>query len=57
MTDAVVQSQGGINTNVRFGGIYIKTLVSGGAAELDARIQIGKQTQSVERCGGFTSFR
>lgn len=33
--------KGGINTNVRYGGIYIKTLVLGGAAEQDGRIQIG----------------
>ncbi|XP_030235558.1 tyrosine-protein phosphatase non-receptor type 13 [Gadus morhua] len=39
---------GGINTNVRFGGIYIKTLVSGGAAELDARIQIGDRLLEVD---------
>lgn len=26
---------------MRYGGIYIKTLVSGGAAEQDGRIQIG----------------
>ncbi|KAM7385641.1 hypothetical protein PAMP_001715 [Pampus punctatissimus] len=31
---------GGINTNVKFGGIYIKSLVLGGAAEQDGRIQI-----------------
>lgn len=33
--------KGGINTNVRYGGIYIRSLVIGGAAELDRRIQIG----------------
>lgn len=33
--------KGGINTNVRYGGIYIKNLVPGGAAEQDGRIQIG----------------
>lgn len=33
--------KGGINTNVRYGGIYIKSLVPGGAAEQDGRIQIG----------------
>ncbi|KAG7236361.1 hypothetical protein INR49_001058, partial [Caranx melampygus] len=31
---------GGTNTNVRYGGIYIKSLVAGGAAEQDGRIQI-----------------
>ena len=33
--------KGGINTNVRYGGIYIKSLVLGGAADQDGRIQIG----------------
>ncbi|KAI4877633.1 hypothetical protein NFI96_022984 [Prochilodus magdalenae] len=32
---------GGINTNVRYGGIYIKNLIPGGAADQDGRIQIG----------------
>lgn len=31
-----------MNTSVRYGGIYIKSLVPGGAAEQDGRIQIGK---------------
>ncbi|CAK6979030.1 LOW QUALITY PROTEIN: tyrosine-protein phosphatase non-receptor type 13 [Scomber scombrus] len=39
---------GGINTNVRFGGIYIKTLVPGGAAEQDGRIQIGDRLLEVD---------
>lgn len=30
-----------MNTNVRYGGIYIKNLVLGGAADQDGRIQIG----------------
>lgn len=33
--------KGGVNTTVRYGGIYIKSLVPGGAAEQDGRIQIG----------------
>lgn len=33
-----------MNTTVRYGGIYIKSLVPGGAAEQDGRIQIGKFT-------------
>ena len=37
-------SQGGVNTNVRYGSIYIKSLVPGGAAEQDGRIQIGNHT-------------
>ncbi|XP_067466135.1 tyrosine-protein phosphatase non-receptor type 13 [Thunnus thynnus] len=39
---------GGINTNVRFGGIYIKSLVPGGAAEQDGRIQIGDRLLEVD---------
>lgn len=39
--------KGGMNTSVRYGGIYIKSLVPGGAAEQDGRIQIGKFTYSV----------
>ncbi|XP_072292370.1 tyrosine-protein phosphatase non-receptor type 13 isoform X3 [Eucyclogobius newberryi] len=39
---------GGVNTNVRYGGIYIKTLVLGGAAERDARIQIGDRLLEVD---------
>ncbi|AWP14045.1 putative tyrosine-protein phosphatase non-receptor type 13 [Scophthalmus maximus] len=39
---------GGINTNVRYGGIYIKTLVLGGAAEQDGRIQIGDRLLEVD---------
>uniref|UniRef100_A0A4W5QBV9 Uncharacterized protein n=1 Tax=Hucho hucho TaxID=62062 RepID=A0A4W5QBV9_9TELE len=32
---------GGVNTCVRYGGIYIKSLVPRGAAEKDGRVQIG----------------
>ncbi|XP_041646232.1 tyrosine-protein phosphatase non-receptor type 13 [Cheilinus undulatus] len=39
---------GGINTNVRFGGIYIKSLVPGGASEQDGRIQIGDRLLEVD---------
>ncbi|XP_056290866.1 FERM and PDZ domain-containing protein 2 isoform X2 [Pseudoliparis swirei] len=39
---------GGINTNVRYGGIYIRSLVIGGAAELDRRIQIGDRLLEVD---------
>ncbi|XP_038593924.1 tyrosine-protein phosphatase non-receptor type 13 [Micropterus salmoides] len=39
---------GGINTNVRFGGIYIKSLVPGGATEQDGRIQIGDRLLEVD---------
>ncbi|XP_013768980.1 tyrosine-protein phosphatase non-receptor type 13 isoform X2 [Pundamilia nyererei] len=40
---------GGINTNVHDGGIYIKSLVPGGAAEQDGRIQIGDRLLEVDR--------
>ncbi|MEQ2310311.1 hypothetical protein AMECASPLE_007579 [Ameca splendens] len=39
---------GGINTNVQSGGIYIKSLVPGGAAEQDGRIQIGDRLLEVD---------
>ncbi|KAG7511607.1 tyrosine-protein phosphatase non-receptor type 13-like [Solea senegalensis] len=39
---------GGKNTNVRYGGIYIKSLVPGGAAEQDGRIQIGDRLLEVD---------
>lgn len=39
--------KGGMNTNVRYGGIYIKSLVPGGAAEQDGHIQIGKFSYSL----------
>uniref|UniRef100_A0A8C6KTF0 Uncharacterized protein n=1 Tax=Nothobranchius furzeri TaxID=105023 RepID=A0A8C6KTF0_NOTFU len=39
---------GGINTNVHNGGIYIKTLVPGGAAEQDGRIHIGDRLLEVD---------
>ncbi|KAJ8248401.1 hypothetical protein GJAV_G00241640 [Gymnothorax javanicus] len=39
---------GGINTSVRYGGIYIKSLVPGGAAELDGRVQIGDRLLEVD---------
>ncbi|XP_030604068.1 tyrosine-protein phosphatase non-receptor type 13 [Archocentrus centrarchus] len=41
---------GGINTNVHDGGIYIKSLVPGGAAEQDGRIQIGDRLLEVDGC-------
>ncbi|KAJ8365442.1 hypothetical protein SKAU_G00142730 [Synaphobranchus kaupii] len=40
---------GGTNTHVRDGGIYIKSLVSGGAAEQDGRIQTGDRLLAVDR--------
>ncbi|XP_053357962.1 FERM and PDZ domain-containing protein 2 isoform X3 [Clarias gariepinus] len=38
---------GGINTSVRHGGIYIKSLIPGGAADLDGRIQTGDRLLEV----------
>ena len=42
MVFLVVGLQGGVNTSVKHGGIYIKSMVRGGAADVDGRIQIGK---------------
>ncbi|KAM9727640.1 tyrosine-protein phosphatase non-receptor type 13 isoform 1-T1 [Menidia menidia] len=39
---------GGLNTNVRYGGIYIKSLVPGGSADQDGRIQIGDRLLEVD---------
>ncbi|XP_062376381.1 tyrosine-protein phosphatase non-receptor type 13-like [Sardina pilchardus] len=39
---------GGVNTTVRNGGIYIKSLVMGGAADLDGKIQIGDRLLEVD---------
>ncbi|XP_068597095.1 tyrosine-protein phosphatase non-receptor type 13 [Brachionichthys hirsutus] len=39
---------GGINTKMRYGGVYIKSLVPGGAAEQDGRIQIGDRLLEVD---------
>ncbi|KAM8852417.1 tyrosine-protein phosphatase non-receptor type 13 isoform 1-T1 [Synchiropus picturatus] len=39
---------GGINTSVRYGGIYIKSLVPGGAAEQDGRIMTGDRLLEVD---------
>ncbi|XP_061083588.1 tyrosine-protein phosphatase non-receptor type 13 [Conger conger] len=39
---------GGINTSVRYGGIYIKSLVPGGAAEQDGRVLIGDRLLEVD---------
>ncbi|XP_013396442.1 tyrosine-protein phosphatase non-receptor type 13 [Lingula anatina] len=38
---------GGINTSVKFGGIYVKSLVPGGAAERIRKIQIGDRVIEV----------
>ncbi|XP_073684912.1 FERM and PDZ domain-containing protein 2 [Garra rufa] len=49
-------SIGGVNTGFRYGGIYIKRLVPGGAAEQDGRIQTGDRLLEVDgtRLQGFT---
>ncbi|XP_076141347.1 FERM and PDZ domain-containing protein 2 [Alosa pseudoharengus] len=39
---------GGVNTSVHNGGIYIKSLVMGGAADLDGKIQIGDRLVEVD---------
>ncbi|XP_061645530.1 tyrosine-protein phosphatase non-receptor type 13 isoform X2 [Phyllopteryx taeniolatus] len=39
---------GGIHTSVRYGGIYIKRLMVGGAAEQDGRIRIGDRLMEVD---------
>ncbi|XP_016430038.1 tyrosine-protein phosphatase non-receptor type 13-like isoform X1 [Sinocyclocheilus rhinocerous] len=41
---------GGINTNVHHGGIYIKSVIPGGAADQDGRIQIGDRLLEVDGC-------
>uniref|UniRef100_A0A665WU42 Tyrosine-protein phosphatase non-receptor type 13 n=1 Tax=Echeneis naucrates TaxID=173247 RepID=A0A665WU42_ECHNA len=38
---------GGVNTNVRHGGIYVKAIIPKGAAELDGRIQKGDRVVAV----------
>uniref|UniRef100_A0A3Q3IP13 Tyrosine-protein phosphatase non-receptor type 13 n=1 Tax=Monopterus albus TaxID=43700 RepID=A0A3Q3IP13_MONAL len=38
---------GGVNTTVKHGGIYVKTIIPGGAAELDGRIQKGDRVVAV----------
>ncbi|GCB66989.1 hypothetical protein scyTo_0005060 [Scyliorhinus torazame] len=35
---------GGVNTSVRHGGIYVKAIIPGGAAEADGRIRKGKKS-------------
>ncbi|KAF3708267.1 FERM and PDZ domain-containing protein 2 [Channa argus] len=44
----IQDAQGGMNTNVRYGGICIKSMVPGGAAEQDGRIQIGDRLLEVD---------
>uniref|UniRef100_A0A8C2KCS1 FERM and PDZ domain containing 2 n=1 Tax=Cyprinus carpio TaxID=7962 RepID=A0A8C2KCS1_CYPCA len=47
---------GGVNTGLCYGGIYIKSLVPGGAAEQDGRIHTGDRLLEVDgtRLQGFT---
>uniref|UniRef100_A0A6Q2XAT9 Protein tyrosine phosphatase non-receptor type 13 n=1 Tax=Esox lucius TaxID=8010 RepID=A0A6Q2XAT9_ESOLU len=39
--------QGGVNTSVRHGGVYVKAIIPKGAAELDGRIQKGDRVVAV----------
>ena len=39
--------QGGVNTSVKLGGIYVKSLQLNGPADLDGRIQIGDRILAV----------
>ncbi|XP_026873049.2 FERM and PDZ domain-containing protein 2 [Electrophorus electricus] len=41
---------GGINTSVHYEGIYIKSLIPGGAADQDGQIQIGDRLLEVDGC-------
>ncbi|XP_059422060.1 tyrosine-protein phosphatase non-receptor type 13-like isoform X1 [Carassius carassius] len=41
---------GGINTNLHHGGIYITSVIPGGAANQDGRIQIGDRLLEVDGC-------
>ncbi|XP_072352385.1 tyrosine-protein phosphatase non-receptor type 13 isoform X14 [Scyliorhinus torazame] len=42
---------GGVNTSVRHGGIYVKAIIPGGAAEADGRIRKGDRVISVNGIG------
>ncbi|XP_069782631.1 tyrosine-protein phosphatase non-receptor type 13 isoform X3 [Narcine bancroftii] len=43
----VLFGKGGVNTSVRHGGIYVKAIIPGGAAEADGRIRKGDRVLSV----------
>ncbi|XP_039991737.1 FERM and PDZ domain-containing protein 2 [Xiphias gladius] len=51
-----ISISGGVNTNLRNGGIYIKSLVPGGAAERDGRVHTGDRLLEVDGVSfqGFT---
>ncbi|CAL8284701.1 unnamed protein product [Merluccius merluccius] len=51
-----ISISGGSNTNLRHGGVYIKSLVAGGAAERDGRIHTDDRLLEVDgvRMEGFT---
>nr|XP_046233129.1 FERM and PDZ domain-containing protein 2 [Scatophagus argus] len=51
-----ISISGGVNTNLPNGGIYIRSLVPGGAAERDGRIHTGDRLMEVDRISfqGFT---
>ncbi|XP_067876801.1 FERM and PDZ domain-containing protein 2 isoform X2 [Heterodontus francisci] len=43
-----VSVTGGVNTSVKNGGIYVKALIPGGAADLDGQIRKGDRLQEVD---------
>ncbi|XP_015687845.1 tyrosine-protein phosphatase non-receptor type 13, partial [Protobothrops mucrosquamatus] len=43
----VLFDKGGVNTNVKYGGLYVKAIIPKGAAEADGRIQKGDRVLSV----------
>ncbi|XP_038647680.1 tyrosine-protein phosphatase non-receptor type 13 isoform X9 [Scyliorhinus canicula] len=47
----VLFCKGGVNTSVRHGGIYVKAIIPGGAAEADGRIRKGDRVLSVNGIG------
>ncbi|MED6261890.1 hypothetical protein ATANTOWER_011477, partial [Ataeniobius toweri] len=51
-----ISISGGVNTNLQNGGIYIKSLVPGGAAERDGRLHTGDRILEVDGINfhGFT---
>ncbi|XP_059802371.1 tyrosine-protein phosphatase non-receptor type 13-like isoform X1 [Hypanus sabinus] len=43
-----VSVTGGVNTSVKYGGIYVKAIIPGGAADLDGHIRKGDRLQEVD---------
>uniref|UniRef100_A0A8C7I353 Tyrosine-protein phosphatase non-receptor type 20 n=1 Tax=Oncorhynchus kisutch TaxID=8019 RepID=A0A8C7I353_ONCKI len=46
-SDTTCSPQGGVNTSVKHGGVYVKAIIPKGAAELDGRIQKGDRVVAV----------